>query len=69
MIKYPFDMVAEIDAVQTLKMHYDWIKQVGMKGTPSLFLNGYQLPSEYDIADLKVMLPELADETDQLVYC
>lgn len=37
---------------------FNWCKQMGVTATPTLFLNGYQLPDAYSIEDLKYFLLE-----------
>jgi hypothetical protein len=38
-----------------------WIEETGVAKTPTVFINGYELPSLYRIADLHRMIPELAE--------
>lgn len=38
----------------------DWFKKEKIMGTPTFFLNNYQLPSEYSIADLQYFLASQA---------
>ena len=35
-----------------------WCKQMKIKATPTIFLNGYQLPDAYNIEDLQYFLLE-----------
>ncbi|MCI1187940.1 thioredoxin domain-containing protein [Hymenobacter sp. DH14] len=45
--------------------HYVWVKQHGIARTPTLYLNGYQFPNAYKVADLQLMLPGLAEHFSQ----
>lgn len=38
-----------------------WIVETGVTKTPTIFINGYELPSLYTIADLQRLLPDLAE--------
>ncbi|PUZ29772.1 hypothetical protein DCC81_10130 [Chitinophaga parva] len=35
---------------------YEWCKKTNVTFTPTFFLNGYQLPENYSISDLKYFL-------------
>jgi uncharacterized membrane protein/thiol-disulfide isomerase/thioredoxin len=45
--------------------HYSWVKQSRVAGTPTYFLNGYQLPAAYRLPDLKLLVPALAEYFSQ----
>lgn len=47
--------------------HYGWSKKVGIRKTPTFFVNGYLLPRQYEIKDLKILVPSLAEQFDELV--
>lgn len=38
-----------------------WFKEENIQGTPTYFINGYQLPRHYRIDDLKILIPEFED--------
>lgn len=38
-----------------------WFEEENIHGTPTYFLNGYQLPGHYKIDDLKMLVPELVE--------
>ncbi|MAN87622.1 MAG: hypothetical protein CL555_12545 [Algoriphagus sp.] len=38
-----------------------WIEEIGVSKTPTIFINDYELPSLYTIADLHRILPDLAE--------
>ena len=37
----------------------EWCNEIEIKATPTIFLNGYQLPDAYSIEDLQYFLLEL----------
>jgi len=41
---------------QKLKAMKKWCGEVKITGTPTVFVNGYELPSQYRISDLKNLL-------------
>ncbi|GGK10958.1 hypothetical protein GCM10007962_01310 [Yeosuana aromativorans] len=45
-----------------LKSQHLWFKEHGFNFTPCLFINGYQYPKAYDIADLPFFIEELIDD-------
>lgn len=44
------------------KRHSKWIERVQILYTPTLFVNGYELPKAYELADIISLLPSLAEE-------
>lgn len=59
---HPADFTADYSlSTQLGTEHYVWVKKNGITRTPTLFINGYRLPAAYKLADLKLMLPSLAD--------
>ncbi len=64
MKKYPVKAVdtrgAKLEAQQ-----YAWIEAVGIRQTPTFFINGYELPKEYVIDDLLVMVLSLSDSIEK----
>jgi protein-disulfide isomerase len=46
-----------------MKYHFQWINDSQIKYTPTLFINGFKLPSRYQIDDLDKLIP-LILETD-----
>jgi hypothetical protein len=45
--------------------HFQWAKQNKIMRTPSIYLNGYLLPSSYQLADLVLLIPNLAEALPQ----
>ena len=45
-----------------LQKHRDWLGRTGLAATPTLLVNGYELPREYELADL-AMVTECAIES------
>lgn len=55
--KYPIRIVHEKQAYKMEAM-YNWCKEMKIIATPTIFINGFQLPSVYDIGDLQYFLLE-----------
>lgn len=55
--KYPLSDVVEV-GIQ-LVQHEEWNKTGEIKFTPTVFINSYQLPKKYNVADLKILLKKL----------
>ena len=49
--KFDFDIDSE-DVLYEQKRHEDWCTEQGISGTPTILVNGYRLPPEYDLTDL-----------------
>lgn len=45
---------------ELLYKHDAWVKNAQITKTPTLFLNGHEMPHGYDVEDLKAMVPGLA---------
>jgi len=59
---HPADFTADYSlSTQLSTEHYVWVKKNGISRTPTIFINSYQLPTSYKLADLKLMLPSLAE--------
>lgn len=43
------------------QLHYEWVKNAGIKKTPTTFMNGYELPAAYRVKDLFVLIPGLTE--------
>ncbi|MEX0773311.1 MAG: hypothetical protein WD038_09105 [Balneolales bacterium] len=41
--------------------HIEWIEQENVNKTPTYFINGYELPENYDIEDLMALTPGLVE--------
>lgn len=52
--KYPLQ--AGINVQEQLVQHEEWMKEAKIEFTPSVFINGYQLPKQYKPEDLKNLL-------------
>ncbi len=42
--------------IKKIEVMNEWCKEVDIQFTPSIFINGYQLPDVYAIGDLKYFL-------------
>jgi uncharacterized membrane protein len=51
----------EIDVTNILVKHEVWNKETGITHTPTLFINGRQLPNRYNTNDIEKMIPQLQD--------
>ncbi len=52
--KYPLQ--AGVNVQEQLVQHEEWMKEAKIEFTPSVFINGYQLPKQYKPEDLKNLL-------------
>lgn len=52
--KYPLKEKADADDL--LKKHEQWSGKMKIAFTPTIFINGYELPKQYNVADLKRLL-------------
>jgi len=50
--KYPFDL-SDPRVEEIFESHLAWCKNAGIKGTPTLYVNGHELPGWYRVEDLK----------------
>lgn len=53
--KYPVNGELEKQGEKLTKMS-DWCEKMGVKGTPTFFVNGHKLPRAYEVGDLKYFL-------------
>ncbi|QES88728.1 vitamin K epoxide reductase family protein [Rhizosphaericola mali] len=53
--KYPMNGELKLQANKVKAMR-DWCNKTGITFTPTFFVNGYQLPQQYTVADLKYFL-------------
>lgn len=62
MSQYQMDVANNMDTElsEILKKHTEWVDTSQITKTPTLFLNGYELPNGYGVDDLKSMIPGLA---------
>lgn len=62
MAQYSLGTESENSRVLTelLDKHDAWVKNAQITKTPTLLMNGYEIPNGYDIEDLKAMVPGLA---------
>lgn len=59
---YPINENNPAPEVNSLLLdHYNWIAKTGITKTPSTFINGFELPSNYRVKDLLVLIPTLED--------
>lgn len=49
--KFDFDIDSE-DVLYEQKRHEEWCAEQDISGTPTILVNGYRLPPEYDLTDL-----------------
>lgn len=55
--KYPMNGELEKQGKKMEEMD-QWCKKIGIEFTPTIFINGYQLPEAYNVEDLKYFLSE-----------
>lgn len=61
-LKYPVTLNG-IDITEQLKRHEQWTEEAVIKFTPTIFINGYELPKQYNATDLATMVRYLNAET------
>jgi protein-disulfide isomerase/uncharacterized membrane protein len=60
---YPMELTTSPElGVDIVRRHNRWGEQIGISFTPTFFINGYQMPKNYDIADLFFLVPSLSDQ-------
>jgi protein-disulfide isomerase len=55
--KYPLKVVLNVK--ELLTQHEQWMADAKIEYTPTIFINGYQLPKHYIIKDLKNLLKKI----------
>ncbi|MCW3462592.1 vitamin K epoxide reductase family protein [Chitinophaga nivalis] len=63
-----WDTSAKVDVTDQLKRHSAWIDAAGVKGTPTVFINGRQLPKNYQLQDMTQLIPALAETSIALQH-
>jgi hypothetical protein len=58
-IQYPLMQTMPVE--QLLKEHQHWITENNIQHTPTIFINGYELPKAYSVDDLPLMISSLAE--------
>lgn len=48
-------------STELVAQHYRWNKENNITQTPTYFINGYQLPPNYQLSNLKLLVPSLAE--------
>ncbi len=46
---------------EVLVQHSKWVEESGIQFTPTFFINGHKLPGRYNLNDLEMLLPQLAE--------
>lgn len=59
--KYKVNDSYENEAKKIESQHYSWVRTVGINSTPTFFINGYQLPKEYNLDDLIRIAPGIIE--------
>ncbi len=54
-------MASGTETDEYLQTHYNWVKKSEITKTPTIFMNGYELPSTYRVKDLVPLIPGLID--------
>lgn len=60
--KYVYDETLEEEISKELLQHADWSSQNNIRHTPTLFLNGYQMPQQYNPDDLIPLINIITEE-------
>lgn len=59
--KHRFPIASQVDREAiplVIRQHADWVRSVGIRGTPALFLNGRRLPAAFKIQQLRYILED-----------
>lgn len=51
-VKYPFNLTAD-DVIKEFEKHLQWKSETKLAATPTVLVNGYKLPDNYQIEDLR----------------
>lgn len=62
--KHPLLLATSIK--QQLVQHEEWSKASEIKFTPTIFINGYEMPKEYKVSDFKNVIKHLQFEKEEL---
>jgi len=49
------------DFKNQLKQHQSWCDENKIQYTPTIFINGYQMPANYEVKDLTLLIPTITD--------
>jgi hypothetical protein len=49
------------EAIELEKEHYQWTESLNLEKTPAFYVNGYELPSIYNVEDIVHLVPFLAE--------
>ena len=49
------------DVDEMISMHHHWMETNNIEFTPTVFLNGRKLPGRYNLKDIEMFLPQLAE--------
>jgi len=61
--KYPYTVNGETPAIETLAARYTgWFDKAEIKGTPTFFVNGFKLPGQYRVEDLRYLVAGFSEQ-------
>jgi len=61
--KYPLQVNGQNKELESLAMqHSGWFKKADIKGTPTFFVNGYKLPGQYRVGDLRYLVAGFSEQ-------
>lgn len=52
------------ESIRIESAHYSWIEIANVEKTPTLFVNGFKLPKNYDLENLNRLIPGFAEELE-----
>ena len=61
-IQYPIE--TGVNITEQLAEHAEWMKECNIRQTPTVFINGYELPKQYEITDLENILRGVVNEIE-----
>jgi len=53
-----------IDITKRIQQHEMWFTKSGVGFTPTFYINGKQLPRKYELEDIEILIPQLAEMMD-----
>jgi hypothetical protein len=64
--QYPYAKISTEEYIETAKKHSIWNKESQIRFTPTIFINGYEFPSPYDVKDISLLINHILENITQL---
>lgn len=62
---YPLNSKADEEVTGTVRQHEIWTAESKIQFTPTIFLNGYELPKEYKVHNLKLLIKAISENINR----